>query len=72
MVFSHGETVDDAAWGAVASMAELLTKLTGLSDFESRGLLSTAGEVRISQIVNPKKTCRAIIPREAIPNHWPF
>ena len=72
MVFSHGETVDDAAWGAVASMAELLTKLTGLSDFESRGLLSTAGEVRISQIVNPKKTCRAVIPREAIPNHWPF
>jgi amidase len=72
MIFSHGETVDDAAWGAVASMAELLTKLTGLSDFESRGLLSTAGEVRISQIVNPKKTCRAIIPKEAIPNDWPF
>jgi amidase len=72
MVLAHGDTVDEAAWGAVASMAQLLTKLTGLSDFESRGLLSTAGEVRISQIVNPRKTCRAVIPREAIPNHWPF
>jgi amidase len=72
MVFAHSESLDEAAWAAVADMAKLLTKLTGLSDVESRRLLATAGEVRISQIVNPKKTCRAIIPREAIPKHWPF
>jgi amidase len=72
MVFAHGDTVDEAAWGAVAEMAKLLTQMTGLSDAESRRLLATAGEVRISQIVNPKKTCRAIIPREAIPDRWPF
>ncbi|MDH4179135.1 MAG: acetamidase/formamidase family protein [Armatimonadota bacterium] len=72
MVFAHCDTVDEAAWGAVAAMAQLLTKLTGLSDVESRRLLSTAGEVRISQIVNPKKTCRAIIPKHAIPEDWPF
>lgn len=72
MVFGHGETVDEAAWAAVDAMAKLLSKLTGLSDIEGRRLLSTAGEVRISQIVNPKKSCRAIIPRAAIPDHWPF
>jgi amidase len=72
MVFAHGDTVDEAAWGAVAEMAELLTHMAGLSDAESRRLLATAGEVRISQIVNPQKTCRAIIPREAIPDRWPF
>lgn len=72
MIFAHSESLDNAAWGVVDEMAKLLSKLTGLSDTNSRQLLSTAGEVRISQIVNPKKTCRAIIPREAIPDHWPF
>ena len=72
MVFSHSEDLDEAAWGAVAEMAKLLTKLTGLSDIESRRLLATAGDIRISQIVNPKRTCRAVIPRQAIPDHWPF
>jgi len=72
MVFAHSEKLDEAAWEVVADMAKLLTELTGLSDTEARRLLSTAGEIRISQIVNPKKTCRAIIPREAIPDHWPF
>jgi amidase len=72
MIFAHGETVDEAAWGVVDQMAKLLAKLTGLSDLDSRRLLSTAGDVRISQMVNPRKTCRAIIPRQAIPDHWPF
>ena len=72
MLFAHSEKLDEAAWEVVADMAKLLTELTGLSDTEARRLLSTAGDIRISQIVNPKKTCRAIIPREAIPDHWPF
>jgi len=72
MVLAHGDTVDDAAWGAVEAVAKLLSKLTGLSELECRRLLSTAGEVRISQMVNRRKTCRAIIPRKAIPEHWPF
>ncbi len=72
MVFAHGDTVDEAAWGSVEAMSKLLSKLTGLSEVDGRRLLSTAGDVRISQIVNPKKTCRAVIPKEAIPEHWPF
>jgi len=72
MLLASADTVDAAAWKAVEQMAKLLTKLTGLSDAQSRRLLSTAGDVRISQIVNPQKTCRAIIPRAAIPDHWPF
>jgi amidase len=72
MVFAHADTVDDAAWGAVDQMVQLLTKITPRTEVEARRLLSTAGEVRISQIVNPRKTCRAIIPRQAIPEQWPF
>ena len=47
-------------------MSGLISKLTGLSNVEARRLLSTAGDIRISQIVNPKKTCRAVIGREAL------
>jgi len=72
MLFGHGATVDEAAWAAVEAMSECLSKLTGRSKSEGCRLLSTVGEIRISQIVNPKKTCRAIIPRAAIPEHWPF
>ena len=72
MLFGHGDSVDDAAWAAVEAMSKLLSKLTGLSETEGCRLLSTVGDVRISQIVNPRKTCRAIIPRDAFPEHWPF
>jgi amidase len=72
MLFGHGDTIDEAAWAAVEAMAKLLSKLTGLSEIRASRLLGTAGDIRISQIVNPKKTCRAIIPRAAIPEHWPF
>jgi len=72
MVLAAAEILDEAAWQAVAEMAQVISKLTALSDCEARRLLSTAGELRISQIVNPKKACRAVIPRSAIPEHWPF
>jgi len=72
MVLAAADTLDDAAWQAVAKAAKVISKLTGLSDCEARRLLSTAGELRISQIVNPKKACRAVIPKRAIPGAWPF
>ena len=72
VVIASADTLDDAAWKAVGDMAQVLSKLTRLTDVQSRRLLSTAGEIRISQIVNPKKTCRAVIPRAAISDHWPF
>jgi amidase len=72
MVLTSANTLDEAAWKAVAEMAKLLSRLTGLSDVESRRLLSTVGELRISQIVNPRKTCRAVIPKAAIRDAWPF
>lgn len=71
-VYGTSADLDEAAWNAVGDMTELLTKLTGLSEVESRRLLATAGDVRISQIVCPEKTCRAVIPRRAIPDRWPF
>jgi amidase len=72
MLIASADTLEEAAWRAVGELAKLVSKLTGLSDAEARRMLSTVGEVRISQIVNPKKTCRAVLPRWAIAEHWPF
>jgi len=71
MLVASAETLDAAAWRAVEEMAGLISTLTGLSYVASRRLLSTAGDIRISQIVNPKKTCRAVIPRAALGEAWP-
>jgi len=71
MLVASADTLDAAAWRAVEEMAGLISKLTGLNYVESRRLLSTAGDIRISQIVNPKKTCRAVIPRAALGEAWP-
>ncbi len=72
MVLAAANTLDEAADRAVTEGAKLIGKVTGLSDIEARRLLSTAGELRISQIVNPKKACRAVITKQAIPDAWPF
>jgi len=72
MLIASADTLDAAAWRAVEEMSGLLCKIAGLSYVEARRLLSTAGDIRISQIVNPRKTCRAVIPKAAIPDHWPF
>jgi len=71
ILVASADTVDAAARRAVDEMAGLLGKLAGLSDKEARALISTAGDIRISQIVNPKKTCRAVIPRAALGEKWP-
>ena len=71
MLVASADTLDAAAWRAVEEMAGLISTLTGLSYVESRRLLSTAGDIRISQIVNPKKTCRAVVPRAALGEAWP-
>lgn len=71
MLVASADTIDAAAWRAVEEMAGLISKLTGLNYVEARRLLSTAGDIRISQIVNPKKTCRAVMPRVALGGAWP-
>ena len=72
MLLASADTLDEAAWKAVEGMSGLITKLTGLPDHLARRLLSTLGDVRISQIVNPRKTCRAIVSREVLGEAWPF
>jgi len=72
MLFAHGDTIDQAAWGAAEAMSRLVSKLAGLSEIQACRLLGTAGDLCISQIVNPKRTCRAVIPRAALADVWPF
>lgn len=72
ILVASAETLDAAAWRAVDEMAGLISRLTGLSNSQARRLLSTAGDLRISQIVNPKKTCRLVVPKQAIGRDLPF
>jgi amidase len=62
-LFSH-EDLDIAADTAVANMIEYLTKEKGFSDEDAVMLTSLVGDVRICQIVDPKKTVRVEFPKK--------
>lgn len=51
-------TLDEAAILATKQMSEVLQREAGLSRADAIGLLSAAGHLQISQVVDPLKTCR--------------
>ncbi|GHG05440.1 acetamidase [Deinococcus piscis] len=51
-------TLDEAAQRAAKHMSALLQQEAGLSRAEAIGLMSAAGHLQISQVVDPQKTCR--------------
>jgi amidase len=55
--------LDQAAQGAIEGMARLLTELGGLPLNEAGMLMSTVGQLRICQVVDPLKTCRMEFPK---------
>lgn len=56
-------TLDEAADVAVKTMANYLTERTGMHLDEVMMLLSAAGHVQVSQIVDPLKTARMFVPK---------
>ena len=64
------ELLDDAAWGAVSEMRKIVMALLGVDADEARLLVGVLGDLRISQIVNPKKTVRLEMPLVKTGDKW--
>ncbi|HZL64817.1 MAG TPA: acetamidase/formamidase family protein [Thermoleophilia bacterium] len=59
---ASAESLDEAADRAVSDMADLITQRLGLSASEATMLMSAAGELQVSQVVDPLKTARFAMP----------
>ena len=66
MTVASDEDLDIAAEMAVANMTSYLTENEGLTLGDAVMLISLAGDVRICQIVDPKKTIRVEFPRKLL------
>ena len=64
MTIASDEDLDKAVEMAVANMAGYLTKIEGFTMEDAVMLISLAGDVRICQVVDPKKTARVEFPRK--------
>lgn len=62
-------TLDEAADITVADMANLLQKHTPLSMAEIATLMSAAGDLQISQVVDPLKTVRFSMPNQILASY---
>ncbi|NNE86034.1 MAG: acetamidase/formamidase family protein [Alphaproteobacteria bacterium] len=58
--------LDDAAKKALRDMIVLITERTNLSREDAYSLISLAGDVRISQLVNVNKGCHVMLPKTAL------
>ena len=68
-VICSKESLDDAVVGAVEIMEEIVRERTELSTAEIAMLISVAGEVAISQVVDPLKTARCEMPLAVLGNY---
>ena len=60
------ETLDEAAVVATEEMVEYLMDRTGMAMDEATMLLSAAGHLQISQVVDPLKTVRMYVPKSIL------
>ena len=63
---ASAETLDEAADLATRDMADLLMRRLGLSAAAATMLLSAAGQLQVSQVVDPLKTARFALPKSVI------
>ncbi len=61
-----GDTLDEACAAASETAVRAIAKANGLRFEEAYMLASLAVDLRINQVVDPKKGVRAVIPRELI------
>jgi len=64
------DTLDDAAWKAVEEMRNIVMATLNVDEDEARLLVGLLGNVRVSQIVNPKKTVRVEMPLVKTAGGW--
>jgi amidase len=63
---ASAKTLDEAADVATRDMADLLVRRLGLSDGDATMLMSAAGQLQVSQVVDPLKTARFAMPKEIL------
>jgi amidase len=63
---ASAETLDEAADVATRDMADLMMRRLGLSAAAATMLMSAAGQLQISQVVDPLKTARFALPKSII------
>ncbi|MCL2616152.1 MAG: acetamidase/formamidase family protein [Defluviitaleaceae bacterium] len=68
ITLSSHEDLDVAVKAAVANMVHYLTKFEGFAQYDAVMLVSLVADVKICQLVNPKKTARVEFPREYLRN----
>lgn len=68
-VISSRESLDDAVDMAVEIMQDIVSERTELSTAEIAMLISVAGQVAISQVVDPLKTARCEMPLAVLGNY---
>lgn len=66
MIIASGETLEEATCSAIDEATEYLRRGLALSWEDAYILAGLVVDVKISQVVNPKKTVRAAIPRSLI------
>ena len=64
------DTLDSAAWKAVQEMRKIVVSALGVDADEARVLVGLLGNVRISQIVNPRKTVSVEMPLVRTDKGW--
>ncbi|GLC90545.1 acetamidase/formamidase family protein [Lysinibacillus piscis] len=67
-MIASAKTLDAAAILATKNMVKVVKAFTDLTDTEAIHLLSLAGQLRISQIVDPNKTARMELPLRYLKN----
>jgi amidase len=63
---ASAETLDEAADLATRDMADLLMRRLGLSTADATMLMSAAGQLQVSQVVDPLKTARYAMSKEIL------
>lgn len=68
ITIASAKTLDDAAVMATKHMMQAVKQFTTLSESEGIHLLTLAGQLRISQVVDPNKTARMELPLHYLTN----
>ncbi|MTH54373.1 acetamidase [Bacillus mangrovi] len=72
MTLSSNEKLDDAAQQAVVKMAAFLERELNFSKEDAISLVSVAGDLKVCQAVNPKKTARVELPLKYVNDKYDF
>ena len=66
MILASGEDLDDAIYKGTDEMVKYLMELKDLSFEEAYMMASLLVDIRISQVVDPKKTIRAVVSKDIV------